>query len=94
MTARFSLTPPSRQLSIWQKLIASACSSCLKSTRLAQCSPVATPTGATARAIVAWPSTSSGLVGSSIHSRLNCESSRTRSIASSTSQRWLASIIR
>ena len=36
-------------------------------TRFWHCSPVATPIGATARAIVAWPSTSSGLVGSSIH---------------------------
>ena len=36
-------------------------------TRLATCSPVATAIGATARAIVAMPSTSSGEVGSSIH---------------------------
>ena len=35
-------------------------------TRLATCSPVATAIGATARAIVAIPSTSSGDVGSSI----------------------------
>ena len=40
------MTPPSRQLSIWQKSIACACSSCLKMIRLAQCSPVATPTPA------------------------------------------------
>ena len=40
-------------------------------TRLAQCSPVATRTGATPRAIAAWPSTSSGNVGSSIHQRSN-----------------------
>ena len=32
-TASTSLTPPSRQLSIWQKPIASACMSCLKITR-------------------------------------------------------------
>ena len=35
-------------------------------TRLWTCSPVATRIGATARAIVAWPRMSSGLVGSSI----------------------------
>ena len=70
-----------------------ACSSCLNRTRLAQCSPVATPIGATARAIAAWPSTSSGLVGSSIHSRSNRASACTLRIASPTSQRWLASII-
>ena len=71
------MTPPSRQLSIWQKSIAFACSSCLKMTRLAQCSPVATPIRLRrALAIVACPSTSSGLVGSSIHQRLNRASSR------------------
>lgn len=43
ITARSSLTPPIRQLSIWQKLIASACISCLKITRFWATSPVATP---------------------------------------------------
>ena len=37
---------------------------------------------------------SSGLVGSSIHHGSNCASSFVRSIAVSTSQTWLASIIR
>ena len=41
---------------------------------------------ATAFAIVAWPSTSSGLVGSSIHQGLKARSARMRSIASPTSQ--------
>ncbi len=58
------------------------------------CSPVATPIGATAVRIAAWPSTSSGLVGSSIQSGLNSASRDTHSIASGTSQTWLASIIR
>src|SRR4029453_1066720 len=62
---------------------------------LAQCSPVATPTpaGLTPFAIAACPSTSSGLVGSSIHHNLNFASSLTRAIASSTFQFWFASII-
>lgn len=42
-----------------------AWSSCLNTTLLATCSPVATLTGCPART-AAWPSTSSGLVGSSI----------------------------
>ena len=40
-------------------------------TRFWQASPVATLIGAIALAIVAWPSTSSGLVGSSIHQGWN-----------------------
>ncbi len=62
-------------------------------TRFWQCSPVATPIGASARAIAAWPSTSSGLVGSSIHQGSKRASSRMCAIASPTSQTWLASII-
>src|SRR5438445_8570019 len=37
-TASTSLTPPSRQLSIWQNRIAPACISCLNMTRLWHCS--------------------------------------------------------
>ena len=48
----------------------------------------------TARAIRAWPRMSSGLVGSSIHHGSNSASAWVRSIASSTSHTWLASIIR
>jgi hypothetical protein len=66
----------------------------LNNTRFIPCSPVATPIGATARRIAAWPSTSSGLVGSSIHIGRNCERAFTHSIASGTSQTWFASIIR
>ena len=44
--------------------------------------------------MAAWPSTSSGLVGSSIQSGLNSASAPTHSIASGTSQTWLASIMR
>ena len=62
-------------------------------TRLWTCSPVATRIGAIARAIAAWPSTSSGLVGSSIHHGSNRPSTRIASIASPTSQTWFASII-
>src|SRR5918992_338297 len=65
-TATTSLTPPSRQASIWQTPIPPACRNCLNITRFWQCSPVATAIGATARAIAACPRTSSGLVGSSI----------------------------
>jgi hypothetical protein len=67
-TAKTSLTPPSRQASIWQKSIASACRSCLNRTRFWQCSPVATfmPYGCNAFRMAAWPRTSSGDVGSSI----------------------------
>ena len=64
--ATFSLTPPTRAASICTTSTACAWSSCLNITRFCTCSPVATFTGATARRIVAWPSTSSGLVGSSI----------------------------
>jgi hypothetical protein len=60
-------------------------------TRLAMCSPVATGMGATPRAIAAWASTSSGFVGSSIHATSNGASFAIQSIASATSQRWLAS---
>ena len=48
-----SFTPPTRQLSTWQKPMAPACRSCLKMTRFWQASPVATPIGATALAIFA-----------------------------------------
>ena len=65
------MTLASRAESSWQKSIASAWNSCLNSTRFMPCSPVATPMGATARRTAAWPRTSSGLVGSSIHSGLN-----------------------
>ncbi len=64
--ARTSGMPPTRQASIWQTRMASAWSSCLKMTRLAATSPVATRIGATEAAILAWPRTSSGWVGSSI----------------------------
>ena len=92
-TARFSLTPPSRHASIWQMPIAPACSSCLNITRFAQCSPVATRTGAIAFAIAAWPRTSSGLVGLFHPPEIDSASACTRAIASPTSHRWLASII-
>ena len=88
----FSLTPPTRAASICMTAIASACSSCLKMTRFCACSPVATRTGATPRAISAWPRTSSGLVGSSIQAMSNSASAFTHAIASDTSQRWFASI--
>ena len=61
-------------------------------TRFWTCSPVATRTGATACRIVAWPSTSSGDVGSSIQYGSYPASRRTQSTASATSQRWLASM--
>ena len=63
----------------------------MNSTLLAQCSPVATPIGATARRIAAWPSTSSGLVGSSIQRSRNGSRWRIHSIACGTSQTWFAS---
>ena len=66
-TAITSFTPPIRHASIWQTSIASAWNSCLKITRFWTCSPVATRIGAISRRMRAWPSTSSGLVGSSIH---------------------------
>ena len=59
--------------------------------RLWTCSPVATRIGATARAIAAWPRMSSGLVGSSIQYGSNGASCAIQSIATPTSQRWLAS---
>ena len=65
--------------------------SCLNITRLWQCSPVATPIGCTARATAAWPRTSSGLVGSSIHVMPKGSSRRIQAIAVSTSQAWFAS---
>lgn len=43
ITAKFSLTPPSLQLSIWQNCIAPVLRNCLKMTRFWHCSPVATP---------------------------------------------------
>ena len=73
-TDRISLTLPRRAASSWQKSIASAWNICLNSTRFMPCSPVATPIGETALRMAAWPSTSSGLVGSSIHSGLNSAS--------------------
>ena len=63
----------------------------MKTTRFWQTSPVATPTGATARAIAAWPRTSSGLVGSSIQYGSKPASAFTCRIASGTSQHWFAS---
>ena len=74
--------------------MASDWNSCLKMTRFWQCSPVATLMGAIERAIVAWPSTSSGLVGSSIQYGSNSASSFMLAMASPTSQTWFASIIR
>ena len=68
------MTLASRAASSWQKSMASAWNICLNSTRFMPCSPVATPIGATARRIAAWPRMSSGLVGSSIHSGLNSAS--------------------
>ena len=93
ITASTSFTPPSRQESIWQNRIAPACISCLKITRFWHISPVATPMGATPRAIAAWPSTSSGDVGSSIHHGSNSARWLIHSMACGTSQRWLASTI-
>ena len=66
-TAITSLMPATRQLSTWQNSIASACMNCLNITLFWRASPVATPIGATARAIFACPRISPGLVGSSIH---------------------------
>lgn len=40
-TASTSLTPPTRQASIWHTLMAFACNSCLKTTRFCALSPVA-----------------------------------------------------
>ena len=62
----FSFTPPTLVASICRMSREPAASICLKTTRLATCSPVATSTGATPARIAAWPRTSSGLVGSSI----------------------------
>ena len=59
--------------------------------RFCTCSPVATRIGATARAIAAWPRTSSGLVGSSIQYGSNGRSRSIHAIAEPTSQRWFAS---
>ena len=67
------------------ELSAPACMSCLNIVRLWQCSPVAMRTGATSRAIRAWPRMSSGLVGSSIHQGSNCASRSMAAMASSTS---------
>ena len=50
--------------------------------------------GRTALATLPWPRMSSGLTGSSIHQGSNREAPATTRIASSTSQTWLASIIR
>ncbi|KUL32190.1 hypothetical protein ADL12_23680 [Streptomyces regalis] len=57
--ARFSLTPPNRAESICTMSTAPACRSCLKTTRLAMCSPVATLMGPTALRTAAWPRMSS-----------------------------------
>ena len=125
-----SLTPATRQLSIWTKCTPPLAISCLKTMRFWHCSPVATlsnkeyysvkycnathliPVGLSALAILAWPSTSSSFVGSSIyfktsvkpllktfvfnftHNGRNSASAETLSMASWTSQRWLASIIK
>ena len=43
--------------------------------------------------MAAWPRTSSGEVGSSIHNGLNCANCFIQSIDSCTSQHWLQSII-
>ena len=74
--------------------MASAWNICLKSTRFMPCSPVATPIGADRRRIAAWPRMSSGLVGSSIQHGSKWASALIHSMASATSQTWLASIIR
>ena len=93
-TASTSFTPPSRQASIWQNARPPACINCLNTTRLGQCSPVATPIGAIALAMAPCPMASSGLVGSTIHSGLNRASGSMWAIASGTSHTWLASIMR
>lgn len=72
--------------------MAPAWRSCLKTMRLWTCSPVATLTGATALRTAACPRTSSGLVGSSIQYGSNSARALVQSMASSTFQRWLASI--
>lgn len=61
MMAKTSLTPPTRQASIWQMPMAPEVMNCLNRMRFAQCSPVATriPRGAMARAMARCPSTSS-----------------------------------
>src|ERR1017187_7637802 len=93
MIASASFTPPTRQASSWQTSIASAWNSCLKITRFCTCSPVATRIGAISRRMRACPSTSSGLVGSSIHHGSYLPRTAIAAIASSTPQAWLASII-
>jgi hypothetical protein len=87
----FSFTPPTRAASICTTSTAPACNSCLKTTLLAMCSPVATLIGASARRTEAWPSTSSGEVGSSIQYGAYGASRLIHSTAGATSQRWLAS---
>jgi hypothetical protein len=87
----FSLTPATRVASIWSTCTPPDWRSCFAITRLAMCSPVATGTGATSRAMRACPRMSSGLVGSSIQARSNSASLEIHPIAWSTSQRWLAS---
>ena len=89
-----SLTPPRRQPSSWQTSMAPAWNICLNMTRLWQCSPVATRTGATSARTIMWPRMSSGLVGSSIQYGSTTDSARTLAIASGTSHTWLASSIR
>jgi hypothetical protein len=66
---------------------------CLKRMRFWHISPVATLTGETASRILRCPSISSGLVGSSTNQGSAKARSRIQSIASSTSQTWLASTI-
>ena len=89
-----SLTPPRRQASIWQNEMAPACKSCLKRTRFWQCSPVATPTGATA---LGYARRGRGRRRGSWAPRSSTGRTRARrsmfSMASSTSQTWFASII-
>ena len=66
---------------------------CLKTTRFWHISPVATRSGATASRIARCPSTSSGLVGSSMNQGLAKARAPRCRIAWSTSQTWFASII-
>src|ERR1700692_2581830 len=61
-------------------------------TRLCACSPVDTGMGAISRRMRACPRISSGLVGSSIQAISNSARRFSPDVASSTSQRWLASM--
>ncbi len=90
--AMFSVTPATRLASSWRMSTAPACSNWLNITALWVCSPVATLIGATARRIAAWPSTSSGEVGSSIQYGSNSASGASQSMACPTPHAWLASM--